>query len=70
MNMDFFLIFAGNEDIHKSLDEFEIKPDSTKDYGFTAVFERLKIPRRLTMRKTKSPLFIRAINEDLHKRLG
>ena len=26
-------ILAGNDDIHKSLDEFEIRPDSTTDYG-------------------------------------
>ena len=28
-----FLIFAGNNDMHESLDEFEIWPDSTMDYG-------------------------------------
>ena len=28
-----FLIFAGNDDMHESLDEFEIWPDSTMDYG-------------------------------------
>ena len=29
-----FLIgsFIGNDDIHKSLDEFEIRPDQTKDH--------------------------------------
>ena len=26
-------IFAGNEDMHESLDEFEICPDLTTDYG-------------------------------------
>ena len=26
-------ILVGNNDIHKSLDEFEIRPDPTKDYG-------------------------------------
>ena len=26
-------ILAGNEDIHKSLDEFEFRPDPTTDYG-------------------------------------
>ena len=26
-------ILAGNSDIHKSLDEFEIRPGSTTDYG-------------------------------------
>ena len=28
-----FLIFAGNNDMHESLDEFEIWPDSNMDYG-------------------------------------
>ena len=27
------VIIAGNEDMHKSLDEFEIRPDPTTDYG-------------------------------------
>ena len=26
-------ILAGNNDIHKSLNEFEIRPDRTMDYG-------------------------------------
>ena len=26
-------IVAGNEDMHKSLDEFEFRPDPTTDYG-------------------------------------
>ena len=26
-------ILAGNDDMHESLDEFEIWPDSTTDYG-------------------------------------
>ena len=26
-------ILAGNDDMHESLDEFEIRPDSTTDYG-------------------------------------
>ena len=26
-------ILAGNDDIHKSLNEFEIRPDPTMDYG-------------------------------------
>ena len=25
-------MFAGNEDMHKSLDEFEIRPDATTDF--------------------------------------
>ena len=28
-------ILAGNDDIHKSLDEFEIRPDSTPDHRVT-----------------------------------
>ena len=28
-----FFILAGNEDIHNILDEFEIRPDRTKDCG-------------------------------------
>ena len=28
------LILAGNDDIHKSLHGFEIRPDPTTDYGF------------------------------------
>ena len=28
-----FLNLAGNDDMHESLDEFEIWPDSTTDYG-------------------------------------
>ena len=26
-------ILAGNEDMHKSLNEFEFQPDPTSDYG-------------------------------------
>ena len=29
------LILAGNDGIHKSLHEFEIRPDPTMDYGFS-----------------------------------
>ena len=28
-----FFILAGNDDMHESLDEFEIRPDSTMDCG-------------------------------------
>ena len=28
-----FFILAGKDDMHESLDEFEIRPDSTMDYG-------------------------------------
>ena len=30
-----FFILAGNEDMHKSLDEVEFQPDPTADYGVT-----------------------------------
>ena len=26
-------VLVGNDDIHKSLDEFEMRPDPTTDYG-------------------------------------
>ena len=37
-----FLILAGNDDMHESLDEFEIWPDSTIDYGVSclSVYEK------------------------------
>ena len=34
-------ILAGNEDMHKSLNQFEFRPDPTSDYGVTA-FEPLQ----------------------------
>ena len=39
-----FLILAGNDDMHESLDEFEIWPDSTIDYGVSclSVYEKKK----------------------------
>ena len=37
-----FLILAGNDDMHEILDEFEIWPDSTMDYGvsFPSAYEK------------------------------
>ena len=32
-----FLILAGNDDMHESLDEFEISPDSTIDKGVSCL---------------------------------
>ena len=64
-------IFAGNEDMHKSLNEFEIRPDATTGfhgnrYGycekngvitlFSNVFDRIH--------------FILAGNDDIHKSLN
>ena len=31
--LGYLFILAGNDDMHESLDEFEIRPDSTTDYG-------------------------------------
>ena len=38
----FLFILAGNNDIHKSLDEFEIRPDPTADYGLAALEHQKK----------------------------
>ena len=43
-------ILAGNEDIHKSLDEFEFRPDPTTDYGVSCPW---------ASKKSTSPLFLR-----------
>ena len=39
-----FLILAGNDDMHEILDEFEIWPDSTMDYGVScpSAYEKQK----------------------------
>ena len=39
-----FFIFAGNEDIHIISDEFEIRPDRTKDCGVSCPWASGKIP--------------------------
>ena len=63
-------ILAGYRDMHKSLEEFEIWPDPTTDYGV------IKNPHILIMGKTLLPLFsavfdqilyILAGNDDIHK---
>ena len=35
-----FFILAGNKDIHNILDEFEIRPDRTKDCGASCVYKK------------------------------
>ena len=35
-------ILAGNDDIHKSLDEFEIQPDLIRDHRVSCSLEQLK----------------------------
>ena len=37
-------ILAGNDDMHESLDVFEIWPDSTSDYGVSCPWSPEKIP--------------------------
>ena len=39
-----FFILAGNEDIHNISDEFEIRPDQTKDCGVSCPWASGKIP--------------------------
>ena len=38
------MILAGNEDIHKSLDEFEFGPDQKTDYGVNCASKKSKSP--------------------------
>ena len=45
--MGSFLILAGKDDMHESLDEFEIWPDSTMDYGVSALQCMKKIQKDL-----------------------
>ena len=51
-------ILAGHDGIHKSLDEFEIWPDSTTDYGVSCPCASEKNPQRLIMGKTTSSHFL------------
>ena len=51
-------ILAGNDDIHKSLDEFEIWPDSKTDYGISCK------KHILIMGKTTSLHFIHYFSSD------
>ena len=43
------MILAGNEDVHKSLDEFEFQPDPTTDLGVSCP---------LASKKSMLPLFL------------
>ena len=36
--------FAGNEDMHKILDEFEFRPDQTTDYGLSCPWASKTFP--------------------------
>ena len=52
-------ILADNDDMHGSLEEFEIQPDPTTDCGVSCPWhERLKNPHRLIMGKTVLPIFL------------
>ena len=53
-------ILAGNDDIHKSLNEFEIRRDPTMDYGVGCPLASEKIPQTYNGENdviTFSPLF-------------
>ena len=54
-----FLILAGNDDMNEILDEFEIWPDSTMDYGVScpSAYEK-KQTSRLIIGKTMSSHFL------------
>ena len=41
------IILAGNEDMHKILDEFEFQPDPTTDYGVSCPWASKKFPIHL-----------------------
>ena len=53
-----FLILAGNNDMHENLDEFEILPDSTMDYGVSCPSAYEKNPNRNIIGKTMSSHFL------------
>ena len=70
--------FAGNEDRHNILDEFEFRPDLTTDNGVSCPWASEKIPIDLYREKRShyvfsavfdQILFILAGNEDIHKSL-
>ena len=48
-------MFAGNDNIHESLDEFEIRPDPTTGFMVTD---------RVMMGKMVSPLFLGCVSSD------
>ena len=52
-----FLILAGNDDMHESLDEFEIWLDSTMDYGVSYPSAYEKNPNRQIIGKTMYHIF-------------
>ena len=59
-------ILASNEGMHKSLDEFEYRPDITTDYGLAAL-GRLKNRCHHFLSVAFDPnLFNLAGNEDMH----
>ena len=51
-------ILAGNDDMHKSLDEFKIRRNSTTDYGVSCPRAYEKKSHRLIMGKTMSSDFL------------
>ena len=54
---DPFHILAGNDDMHESSDEFEIRPDPTTDCGVSCPLASEKNPHRLIMGENSGVTF-------------
>ena len=59
-----YFILAGNDDIHKSLNEFEIRRDPTMDYGVGCPGASEKKSHRLIMEKMTSSHFLCYFSSD------
>ena len=57
-------ILAGNDDIHESLNEFEIRRDSIMDYGVGCPWASEKKSHSLIIEKMMSSHFIRYFSSD------
>ena len=55
-----FFILAGNEDMHESLDEFEIRQDPTTDYGVSCPWASEKAMYNVV--NTLAPSFLNLIH--------
>ena len=68
-------ILAGNDDMHESLEGFEIPPDSTTDLGASCPSASVKIPIDLKwcchffLAVLDRIHFILACNDDIHENL-
>ena len=52
------LILAGNNDMHESLEEFEIRPDLNTDCGVSCPLASEKNPHKFIMGEMVLPLFL------------